>query len=387
MLKLITLLLISSMTVMAGATLSPALPQIQKFFQEVPDSGFWVRLMLTMPGLFTAISAPFAGIIADRLGRRPLLLAAILLYGLAGGSGLVLSSISGLLIGRALLGLAVGAIMTTATALIADYYQGPQRNQVMGIQASFMSFGGVAFLVLGGLLADIGWRAPFLIYLMAFVVFGLALVFITEPKVETPSPQDAVVAAPPAPLPTAGLAAIYALVFVTMTAFYLVPVQLPFYLQTLSEGQVSNTSIGMAIGAQNLASALVSTRYRAVKDRLSFPAVMGIGFVGMALGYGVIAMASSYSLVLVGLVTAGSGLGLLIPNVNVWVNAIAPPTSRGRAIGGLTTCLFLGQFASPILSQPLIGPLGLAYTYGLVGLGLAVLAGVMLAVASRQRPQ
>ncbi|HEY9738404.1 MAG TPA: MFS transporter, partial [Trichocoleus sp.] len=203
MLKLITLLLISSMTVMAGATLSPALPQIQKFFQEVPDSGFWVRLMLTMPGLFTAISAPFAGIIADRLGRRPLLLAAILLYGLAGGSGLVLSSISGLLIGRALLGLAVGAIMTTATALIADYYQGPQRNQVMGIQASFMSFGGVAFLVLGGLLADIGWRAPFLIYLMAFVVFGLALVFITEPKVETPSPQDAVVAAPPAPLPTA----------------------------------------------------------------------------------------------------------------------------------------------------------------------------------------
>jgi len=70
MLKLITLLFTSSMTVMAGATISPALPQIQQFFQNEPNSEFWVKLMLTLPGLFTAIGAPFAGIIIDRFSWR-----------------------------------------------------------------------------------------------------------------------------------------------------------------------------------------------------------------------------------------------------------------------------------------------------------------------------
>ncbi|MBD2255963.1 MFS transporter [Pseudanabaena sp. FACHB-2040] len=386
MLKLITLLLASSMTVMAGSTLAPALPQIQRFFQDVPDASFWVKLMLTMPGLFTALSAPVSGILVDRLGRKPLLLAATLLYGFAGGAGLVLSSISGLLVSRAVLGVAVGAIMTSSTTLIADYYQGTQRNQVMGVQAAFVSFGGVAFLILGGVLADVGWRFPFLIYLMAFVVFGLVLVAITEPR-QKPSSQVALQeTASPAHAPVAGLAVIYLLVFGTMTAFYLVPVQLPFYLQGLSQGPTSNTSTGIAIGLMNLTSALVSTRYRAVKSRLSFPAIMGVGFLGMALGYGIIAQASTYTWVVVGLAAAGLGLGLLIPNVNVWVNAIAPPTLRGRAVGGLTTCLFLGQFASPILTQPL-QPLGLARTYGVVGAGVGVLAVVMLGFSAKQKSQ
>jgi MFS family permease len=123
MIKLITLLLISSLTAMAGAAIAPALPQIQQAFVTTPNSEFWVKLMLTLPGLFTAIGAPISGSIIDRFGRKPLLIAAIITYGVAGGiAGLTLNSISGLLIARALLGLAVAAVMTTSLALIADYY-------------------------------------------------------------------------------------------------------------------------------------------------------------------------------------------------------------------------------------------------------------------------
>lgn len=380
MLQLITLLLTSSLTVMAGATIAPALPQIEQFFQASSEAGFWVRLMLTMPGLFTALSAPLSGVLADRLGRKPLLLGATLLYGAAGSSGLVLSSLSGLLIGRALLGLAVGALMTTSTALIADYYQGPRRNQVMGVQAAFMSFGGVVFLVLGGLLADIGWRFPFLIYSLAFIAFGMVLLFIVEP----PKLVADAAAATATAAPWAQLAAVYALVFIAMVTFYLVPVQLPFYLQQLSNGQTTNTQAGVAIGMLNLASAVVSTRYRKIRTRFSFAAITGGGFLGMALGYSVIAAAQSYSGVLLGLLVAGMGLGLLVPNLNVWVNAIAPVHLRGRAIGGLTTCLFLGQFASPILTQPLLA-WGIARTYSIVALVLAGIGMAMLVLAWRKR--
>lgn len=379
--KLITLLLVSTMTVMAGATISPALPQIEEFFGEVPNAAFWVRLMLTMPALFTAISAPFVGVIIDRFGRKPLLVAATLLYGAAGGSGLVLSSLSGLLAGRALLGVSVAAIMTTATALIADYYLGPKREQVMGLQAAFVGYGGVVFLILGGILADMGWRLPFAIYLMAFGLCALVVLFITEPQ---PSSKAAVplmgsLSVEPARLPTRLIASIYAMMFALMVAFYLVPVQLPFYLKELAE--VSNSQVGIAIASLTLASAIVSMNYRRIKTRLTFGGIMGLVYFSMGVGYGVIAIAPNYLTVLVGLLLAGIGLGLLMPNMNVWLSAKVPSLSRGRVLGGLTTCIFLGQFFSPVISQPITQQIGFAATYGWFGLSMVLAALGMLAIS------
>jgi MFS family permease len=382
MLKLITLLFTSSMTVMAGATISPALPQIQQFFQNEPNSEFWVKLLLTLPALFTAIGAPFAGMIIDRFGRKPLLIGAVTLYGLAGGSGCVLSSLTGLLIGRAFLGLAVGAIMTTSIALIADYYQGPKRNQIMGTQAAFMGYGGVVFLTLGGFLADIGWRIPFLIYLSAFAILPLVIFCLTEPNVE--SDRNSILAEDvEAKLPVGTIALIYTLTFLTMVAFYMIPVQLPFYLKSL--GQVSNAQTGIAIAASTLASAIVSMRYGSIKTHLSFPGVLICLYLLMGLGYVTISLAKSYPVVVMGLIFAGSGLGLLLPNMNVWLNAKTPIASRGRVLGGLTTCMFLGQFCSPIVSQPIAQQLGLGVTYGVTGFALWTLAILLVGASVKRR--
>ena len=382
MLKLITLLFTSSMTVMAGATISPALPQIQQFFQNEPNSEFWVKLLLTLPALFTAIGAPFAGMIIDRFGRKPLLIGAVTLYGLAGGSGCILSSLTGLLIGRAFLGLAVGAIMTTSIALIADYYQGPKRNQIMGTQAAFMGYGGVVFLTLGGFLADIGWRIPFLIYLSAFAILPLVIFCLTEPNVE--SDRNSILAEDvEAKLPVGTIALIYTLTFLTMVAFYMIPVQLPFYLKSL--GQVSNAQTGIAIAASTLASAIVSMRYGSIKTHLSFPGVLICLYLLMGLGYVTISLAKSYPVVVMGLIFAGSGLGLLLPNMNVWLNAKTPIASRGRVLGGLTTCMFLGQFCSPIVSQPIAQQLGLGVTYGVTGFALWTLAILLVGASVKRR--
>jgi hypothetical protein len=61
-----------------------------------------------------------------------------------------------------------------------------------------------------------------------------------------------------------------------------------------------------------------------------------------------------------------AGFGLLMPNLNVWLSSVTPEAMRGRAFGGLTTCLFLGQFASPFASQPIASWVGLSMTFGVV---------------------
>ena len=55
-----------------------------------------------------------------------------------------------------------------------------------------------------------------------------------------------------------------------------------------------------------------------------------------------------------GLVSAGVGIGTAFPNLYVWLANSAPLAVRGRALGGMNTALFLGQFLSPLISQPIV---------------------------------
>ena len=101
----LTILLGSTTTVLAATIISPALPEMTTVFADTPNAELLVRLTLTMPALFVAIGAPFAGLLLDRLGRKPVLMVALLLYGLAGTVGYFLDSLMTILVSRAVLGL------------------------------------------------------------------------------------------------------------------------------------------------------------------------------------------------------------------------------------------------------------------------------------------
>ncbi|RCJ22310.1 MFS transporter [Nostoc minutum NIES-26] len=377
-----TLLLASTLTVMAGATIAPSLPAIRDHFTEVSNVDYWTRLILTIPALFIAIGAPFVGTFIDRFGRKLLLAFAVLVYGLAGSSGFVLNSIDLILFGRVLLGLSVAGIMTTATTLIADYYTGAARAQFLGLQAAFMGLGGVFFLSLGGVLADFNWRLPFLIYLVAWLILPLVIFVLPEPKRDrdVTSTQDAMPSTPEK-LPWGLLIAIYAIALITQIVFYLIPTQLPFYLQQLVKAKAAQS--GLAIALTTLATSISALSYPHLKKKFSFNAIYAIAFGLMAIGYSIISLVRSYELILIGLAIGGLGIGLLMPNMNVFLTTIVPAIARGRVLGGLTTSLFLGQFISPILSQPLSQQIGIGTTYGWAGGLMLVMSAIALIIVWR----
>jgi MFS family permease len=375
MLRLMTLLLISSMTVMAGATIAPALPQIQAHFGiplGSPD-GLQVKLLLTIPALFTAIGGLLSGIVIDTFGRKIPLAAAVLLYGIAGSSGLWLDTLPDLLLGRALLGLSVAMITTTSVALIADYFQGPERTRVMGLQAAAMGFGGVGFLLVGGAVATVSWRGPFAIYLLAFPVLPLVLK-LREP--DRQKPQTITVGRRNQRFPFITIGVLYLLMMLTMMIFYMVPVQLPYYIKMAGFG--GSFEAGVAIALCTLASALSSLSYAKLKANWSFTRVLMCLFFLLASGYGILANAPNYGILLLGLVVAGLGVGLVLPNINVWLNAKTPAAQRGKVLGGLTTCVFLGQFCSPLVVQAIGQRFTLQYTFNMAA-GVLFLLGLLVA--------
>jgi MFS family permease len=374
----LTLLLTSSLTVMSAATISPSLPAMQQQFENAisdPDlRTTLVKLIVTLPALFIVIGSPIAGIIIDRFGRKPLLLITAILYGFAGSSGLFLDNLPAILVGRALLGFAVAGVMVSATTLIADYYSGPARAAFMGLQSGFMSLGGVVFLTLGGALAQQNWHYPFGIYLLAWPIALLVFAFIVEPdrsnsaQANMGSESDLTSQS----IPIGAMVIIYGLTTIGQIAFYLIPVQLPFYLDGLLKALPSQS--GMAIALCTLFAAISSVTYGKLKQRMAFVTFLPIIFGLMGIGYLLIGQSSNWLQVLTGLAIFGMGLGILMPNMSVWLSSAVPDRLRGRALGGLSTSMFLGQFLSPIVTQPVTKSVGLGGTYALTGGGLVLVA-------------
>lgn len=366
----ITILSASTLTVMAAATIAPSLPAMQLIFADLPNAAFLVRLVLTLPALFIAISSPFAGAIIDRFGRKGLLAIAVLLYGLSGGSAIIAPTLTLILIGRAILGASVAGIRTAATTLIADYYDGPERAQMMGFQAAAAGFGGTVFLTVGGLLADITWRGPFFLYLISFLVLPMVLLYIQR-QPETRNRSNVAVEVASEQLPIGLIVFIYLTVALTQIVFYLTPVQLPFHLETILGATASQT--GMGIAATALFYALASLSFGWISLRTGRVPLMIMGFAMTGAGYLIIGFSTAWLPIILGLMMGGFGLGVVIPNLNLWLVNDVPLAVRGRALGGFTTSLFLGQFMSPFISQPLAAIVGIGGVYIIIGLALLVL--------------
>ena len=343
----LTLLLVSSLTIMSVITISPALPQIAKAFPNVENVMFLVNLVLTIPALMIAVFSSVTGHLIDRYGRLKILYFSLVLYAIAGSAGFFLNNLYHILISRAILGISVGMSMTIVITLIADYFEGQERQKFVGLQVAFMSLGGILFIGFGGVLADITWRFTFLIYLSSLLILPLAVKFLVEPKVA----QRNVQAYSRKKSPNI----IWMLFFNTMfmwIIFFLIPVQIPFLLKGI--GVEKNSLIGAAIAVSTAFSAISSFSYSQIRRRLSFIMVFSIGYLLMAIGFIYISYSQSYLQVVIAMMLTGLGMGMMIPNTNMWVMKLAPPEIRGKEIGKLTTFWFLGQFLSPVLIFPVL---------------------------------
>ncbi len=361
---------------MSGATIGPVLPLMSEVFADTPNAEFLTRLILTMPALFIVLSSTLCGYLVDKYGRKNILVMGTLLYGFAGSAGLWVDTLTAILISRALLGISVAAVMTVCITLIGDYYRGSERQHFMGLQSAFMAFGGVVFITFGGVLADISWRAPFIIYTAAFFLLPSIMITINEPeRADISDGSENNVLPPSAPLSIIFL--IIAAAFTGMAIFYMIPVHIPFLLNSF--GDISNTQIGLALSSFVLMGAIVSLNYQQILKRLTYPTIYLICFFLLGAGYILISFSGSYYQIFSGMILGGIGSGLLMPNSNVWLLSEAPEHLRGRLSGTLTSAIFLGQFLSPVMTHPLVDNYSVTTAFLIIGISVA---GISLILAT-----
>ena len=366
------LLLGSCLPVLGAVLLAPVLPRMQAHFSDVAGSAVLVPIVLTLPALVIALLAPFAGVIADRLGRKPLLLASMCLYALCGVLPLWLESLQAIVLSRAGIGLAEAGIMTCCTTLMGDYYSGRRRERLFALQMVATSLSAAVFIAAGGFLGQNDWRTPFALYAVGLIFLPLMAWKLWEPQARAVAAQPVPPVAPGA-FPWRALTPMYALALLAGLSLFIVPVQAGYLLNLLRVD--APQQIGMTMGANQLGVLVGALGFRLFSG-LRRPHVLLIAYALAGVGGLLMSDAQSHVQVVVAVLINGLGIGLMLPTLITWIMAQVNFHQRGRASGCFTAAIFAGEFISPLVVLGITQGVAMALPHA-----LAIVGGLQLLVA------
>jgi MFS family permease len=356
---------------MGISSLIPVLPLLAAAFGLPPEDAFGVIVAFALPGL---VCAPFVGVWADRYGRKAVLVPALALFALGGLACLLVQSYEQLLFCRLLQGAGSAPLGLLYPTIIADTWQGEERVKAMSYAATMLGLGTAVGPALGGALAMLHWRLPFLLPLLALPVLCLALRLpLTRPGVATSLAvylrDVATLARKPQ---TLLLLALTLLTFIMLSG----PIITCFPLLAESRFQAAPQQTGLIIAAASLAAGLSATRLPWLYRRASRRALLLAAFALYALSFWLMGAAPGLWWLLGPVLLYGLGQGLNIPLVSLLLAGQAPEDRRAALMAANAVLLRFGQCIGPALFGALAGLLGPAWAIRagcLIALGMAAL--------------
>ncbi len=377
MVRTILLVSITSLTGLMVVVMEPILPAMRAHFRDVANVDVLVRLAATTASIGVAIGMPGAGWIMDRHGRKPVLLAGLVLLGLAGLAPLALNDLGAIIASRFAVGLGLGATLTAMLALVGDYYDPKGRASVFAMQAVVGAVGLFAFAILSGELAIISWRTPFALFAAPLAIAAAAIFAIADTKGVRVSEggerlSRALVLGP-------WIGGVCLLLFLSNLATFTFITQMPFILEAL--GFADPRMIGLVTGVPAGIAALVgAVALPILARRVEAQRVFGVLLLGLFVSLVVSALARTPAHLLFAGFLATLAPSVLLPWGNLVALTVAPPGGRGMALALVGSAASVGQFVSPLIVQPLAEAIGLANALFVVA-GACLLVGTPVLLA------
>ncbi len=366
---------ITLMAVLGVSSITPAFPEIIKYFGISEEQVGLLITVFTLPGIALT---PFLGIMADRWGRKRILVPSLLLFGLAGPACFFAEGFTGLLILRFLQGTGAAALGSLNMTLIGDLFSGRDRIAAMGYNASILSVGTASYPVIGGALALLGWNYPFLMPVLALPLSALVLF-----NLDNPEPEGAYVWKTYLKNMAHGLIKrnVLLIFLITMLTFIILYGALLTYFPLLMDIRFGANSfvIGLLLFSQSLTTALTSANVRRINKYLSQITMIRIAFLLYLLALIVLPLITNNLIFLVfPMVLFGTAMGMNMPTIQSMLAGFASFEHRGAFMSINGMVLRIGQTMGPLV-------IGLFYTWK--GLNAAFFAGsatalIMLVILS-----
>lgn len=353
------------------------IPVVPLFAQDLGAGavmvGFINSAFLLTSGVF---SFPF-GLLADRVGRKLVVMAGVLVSLVT--SLLLAVSVAPwqLLLIYLLFGLGLAAIGPTLMAYVADLSPPDQLGRSYGAYTLAIYTGMSLGPALGGWVADwLGFRLLFVAAAgLVGLVFLLALAFL-------PSSRHLAHLTSAASQPTASWRQLLrhrpllGCWLITLGGCFGLGAFVTFAPLCMKEQHMSVRDIGLVFALQAAVNALSRLPFGRLSDRLGKRWVMAaVGFLLLAAALAAFGLARTLTGFLLATTILGLAMSLGFTPVGALIAEVVPPTDRGLAMGGYNTCIYLGMMISSAMMGVVIGWLGYAWSYGLMGLIVALSTG------------
>lgn len=373
------LLLANIMPPLGSALLSPVL---ESLIDPFGASAANIGLMMSAFSGPAIVAIPIAGVLADRHGRRPVMVFGLLCFGIAGTAISATTSFRVALALRLLQGVGFASLTPIIITSIGDLYTGSVEATAQGLRFTGSGLAQMVFPLAAGVLVTVAWQYPFLLYALAIPVAVVIFVWFEEPTDRDDT--DAVdrelreqlqqlwvlvrQRRAAAMVIARGTPNVVWIGFLTYNSILVVD---------LAGGSPTQAGILAALGSLSYAvSATQAGRITARFDSRLWPLVA----MNVTLGAGVVVVftAATVWIAYAGVVVMGAGFGVLLSLYRSIVTDLAPVSLRGgyvslaEGMGRLTTTVTpVAMGVGIAIATPRIG---FAPSIQIVGIATGVIA-------------
>lgn len=357
---------------MGVASITPAFPDIIKHFGISPQQVGGLIVAFTLPGVFLT---PFTGMLADRYGRKVVLVPSLFLFGIAGFACMFAPGFYWLLALRFLQGVGASSLSSMNITLVGDLFEGKQRTAVMGYNASVLSIATASYPALGGLIAIFGWQ-----YIFALPILAIPLGFCVIRCLNNPEPKNK------ASLrsyfgrvwKTVNQQTVWGLLILNFVIFLILYGTYLTYFPLMMEKRLGADSshIGLMMSLMSITTAGVSSQLTRINRLLRLKQQLIIGSSAYLIATLLMMNADTYGALAVSVFVFGIGHGIIIPSIQNMMVGFAAINERAAFMSLNSMVLRAGQTFGPLMVGLIYVTSGLKATF----LSGAAMAFIMLVI-------
>lgn len=350
------------------------------------QASFWAGVAGGGNGIVMFLSAPVWGVIADRWGRKPMVLRALFGAGVVSALLGVVPNIYAYVGLRWLLGLLAGTI-AAASALVAAETPRNRISYAMGLLMLAVYTGNSIGPFLGGFLADtIGYQPTFYVTGAVLLLAGLIVTIFVREKFVRPAIGKEVSLHDMLRLAFSGeLLPLLIAICAMSIGQPLISPYIPLYFKELDPAIAAATTAGLAFGLMGVLTAISSLVTGRLGQRVSLGKIMVVSCVGTGLLCLPPIWAANVTQLVIFIAMMGLFNGGLMMSANSLVSLSVPQSMQGVAYGLATSVQALGGGLGPLIGGSLVAWLGFRPVFGVAG-AVLVLVGFFLMRLLRKKP-
>lgn len=326
---------------------------IANIAQSFPDASLTAIQMVMTFGMVASFPATLlAGVLGNKLNKKYIVLVALALMLIGGLLPAFLHDKLGYIYASSLLiGAGQGTLMTTISNISTELFEGDERSQMYGMQTAFQNGGSVVMMLVAGMLAKVQWTQAYLAFGIILVTIVIVTLWLPADQVAPKKEAGGAQNAPKAKVPGA-VYFIGVLICLFCIGYSTFSLNASLYITSMGLGDPSTVALAMSLSTgAGVVGGFAFPKIFKVLNRY----VLTLACVVTAVGYLLLVIFPSITIVFLAAITAGIGFSLSIPLGIQAISETATPEQMSSSMGSYMAFTSVGAAASPLIINALAG--------------------------------